>query len=246
MANSYPLGTTHVPDMAPGELCLITIKPNGNLDVLRGPSPQDFNGEYMGVIREVDYSGNVPRIRAVFADPRITKSGIEIAKFDDREPPFSYTVQPRFRIQGVTNYNAFELGQPCVIQISDWDAKPHLLENPGMRPDEVRRLMPRELTGLWRGRVIFAMTTGYDVEGGKLYTIAAVLDDDRVTNHEDESVRRWAGLEVPVRYVVRRPGIGDAALITQRFLEDPLQVLTGEWAKVEDEAKKIFDQLTGK
>ncbi|PJA45420.1 hypothetical protein CO174_03280 [Candidatus Uhrbacteria bacterium CG_4_9_14_3_um_filter_50_9] len=242
-------GTTTVPHMAPGELCFIQVRQTGMVDVIRGPSPEDFGEQlYKGIVCAIDYSTDPVRVHAVFADPCVTKhANRAVAQLDARQPPFAYMVTPRYRMQGISSFESFSLGDRCLVRIVDWDDRPETLANHGMTPDEIRQILPRELIGIWKARIIFATSTGHEVEGSRLYTVAAVIDDERIRTHENPDVRGWTGLEVPVRYTVwRATAMNQALKEGLDFLDEASTFLSEVTSDLGEDAKELWQELTGR
>ncbi len=202
MSKKPPLGRTHVPHMAPRELCLIRVLPNGAKDVIEGLSPQDFDGWRRGIVDIVDPYGDPPfHIRARFRDARIVgSSDPKVRACNGKEPPFPYEVRPRWRFQGLTQAEGFDVGDTCLIQIGDFADEDQLCDNREMTVREVRKIFPTALRGLWRGRVIQVSSQEVEIGDEIAYPIAVVLEDPRIAEHEDPVVRAWAGFEPPVRY----------------------------------------------
>lgn len=227
-------GIPLAPHMSPGDLCIITVTTRSSCDSLGRIGPEDFVGEFKGVVEAVDYDNR--RIKAKFTDPRLTKNrDLAIRRFDDKEPPYEYRVRPRYRIQGLSMQTGFELGQRCVVQIGHFDENPRLCENPGMTPEEVLECFPIEMVGLWEAKIIFASTKGVDMDGTIYYPVAVLLVDDRLANHENEEVRHWHGLEPPVRYNVYRVNehIIDGAQQVMRVWETARDALMDSWSTLQ-------------
>lgn len=238
-------GITHVPFMAAGDLCFIEVnEPNGTVDVIRGPAPSDFTGSYKGIVRSVDNAGSMPwRVNATFDDRRLVADGASLARLNGKQPPFTYTVTPRFRMQGLTGFGGFELGQKCIVQVVDWEQRPEMLKNPGLSPKEVRSIVPRELIGLWEARIIFATSTGHSVEGGTLYRVAAVLDDPELCAHPNKQVRYWHGRELAVGYNVWRPGVSSAYMHVTREWGHFREMVAEGWGDISRDATEMGREL---
>ncbi len=230
-------GECHVPQMAPRDLCLIEVLRNDRCQVIGPISPDDFEGNFKGVVRAVNPAGSTYGVTAAFADPRITQHRRQrIAVFDDREPPFPYRVTPRYRMQGMTTHDAFELGDACLILIGTFPTDGALCKNPGMSPEEIRLCCPPSLMGTWKGRIIQPMRTGYPLGASTYYSVAAVLDDERLSDHADSRVSDWMGLEPPMRYQVWKDdltahsalAIADGWNALQRFATEGWQALREE------------------
>lgn len=196
-------GYTHVPGIGRNDLCLIRVV-NGQTDHIGpGLSPSDFDGWYPGRVTQIGPTTELPqRVRAVFSTRRITQHpNLRMRILDNQEPPFAYEVRPLYRLQGITKHNGFEVGSPCVIHIGNFVEDDELCENPGLKPANIRRMVPPDLRGLWHGRVI-QITGAYTQGDETFYRIAAAIEDNAITLHDLDTVRRWAGVEPPMRYVV--------------------------------------------
>ena len=236
-------GTTHVEYMGPGDLCFIRVLgTDGSMDVIRGPSPEDFEGWYKGRVDAVEVRDSPPlSICAHFTDKRLKESddrGMRALK--GKEPPFAYEVRPRWRLQGLTGDNTLTVGEACVIQIADFDVDDALCENPGLNVDSIRRLFPTTLKGIWHGRIIQMTTSGYEVDGGRIYPVAAVIDDRRIAEHENARVRLWAGKEPPVRYNVYPE---DFSTRSARTVDQGLRDVKRWWGGVRVAVAKEWEEL---
>jgi hypothetical protein len=203
----------------------------GTTDVIRGPSPQDFgNTWYRARLTGIGTNG---RVRAKFADPRITKHEDQgVSHFDDRQPPFRYMVRPLIRFMGTTGHISLQVGEPCVILIDDFRGKPETCANSPLGRDEILRLCPEELRGLWRGRVV-QVSLPFEGPDGRMCSVSAVLNDDNLRESGDELVRYWDGKELPFSHQVWPSGA----------LSDGVAALSQGWRTLRGAAGARWEEL---
>ena len=178
-------GKVLVPHMGPGDLCIITVTTSSSVDSIGRIGPEDFVGQFKGVVTAAKHGSG--GIEAKFEDRRITQNpDLAIRQYDDREPPFAYTVMPRYRMQSLTGSTALEVGQRCVVHIEDFAQQGRLCENPGLSPEEVRECFPADMVGIWEARVIQTCAQGQEVGAmAPVYPIAVILIDERIRDHEN-------------------------------------------------------------
>ena len=218
MGKNRFLGRTSVSDMSVGQMCQIRIR-RKNIDILSGPTYEDFGEEwYRGEVSEMGDSRLSPQpVRAFFADERIEEhKEKKIRNLAGQEPPFEYEVRPLYRMQGLTTYGEFCVGDICVIYIGDFDIHPTLCLNHGMPTFEILRLFPAEsFKGFWRGRVIQVSTSLYETDGMMCHPIAVVLEDVQLLKHPP-SIKDWYGHEPPVKYHVHPQDVRTRATMLGR------------------------------